>query len=122
MINDLPTEPCIFCGKPILETSVKCKHCGEFLLDDNKKKIKEKPRVFFSGGKSHEYAAKKKTSNIIYVIWWGVIGISLLLFNYGGELFNNESKKNSKWQTKEKTTCITAGTITTCTTKEPNND
>ena len=45
--------------------------------------------------------------------------ISFLLFNYGGELFNNESKTNSEWQIKEKTTCTTNSFgITSCTTKE----
>lgn len=61
---DKKTKACPFCGEEILETAVKCKHCGEFLDGRN-----EEP-VYVEKEKK-----KKKTSIWTWLVLFLLIGL-----------------------------------------------
>jgi hypothetical protein len=35
MPEEAKTEPCPFCGQPVSVTAIKCRHCGEYLDEDD---------------------------------------------------------------------------------------
>jgi hypothetical protein len=65
-------KKCPFCAEEIQEEAVKCKHCGEFLIDAELRNMK-------SGGDGKWY--HKTPTVIISVICFGPLALPLIWFN-----------------------------------------
>ncbi|MBN2019923.1 MAG: zinc ribbon domain-containing protein [Sedimentisphaerales bacterium] len=65
-------KKCPFCAEEIQETAVKCKHCGEFLIDAELKKLKS------TSGVEWYY---KTPMVILWVLLLGPFALSFILKN-----------------------------------------
>lgn len=64
-------KKCPFCAEDIQEEAIKCKHCGEFLLNDYSEQIAEEPQIkwYF-----------KSSFIILAILFVGPLALPLLWF------------------------------------------
>ena len=65
-------KKCPFCAEEIQEEAIKCKHCGEFLIDAELKKLKK-------GGNIKWY--HKTSFVVISILCFGPLALPLVLYN-----------------------------------------
>ncbi|MGD0597784.1 MAG: zinc ribbon domain-containing protein [Sedimentisphaerales bacterium] len=65
-------KKCPFCAEEIQDEAVKCKHCGEFLIDAELKKLKK-------GGNIKWY--HKTSFVVISILCFGPLALPLVLYN-----------------------------------------
>lgn len=78
---DRQTQACPFCGEDILQTAIKCKHCGEFLDGRAKQPNLHHPKK--AGFQIENEMWKGKPSHLCYLAHYILGALLLLVFGLG---------------------------------------